>query len=296
MTVAKGTPDVVRRARALQETQRAQVANPLPEFAQLPLWPDFTRGTPNAWLRGALFAAIQGKRRRALKREPLPTAKGIEIRFTGWQLDQSDLDVWETVVHLARLQCRGSKAEFTAHAVLRALGRDTGKSQHEWLKDAFARLSGASVEITVDRHTYFGALLKGARDEISGRYLVELDPRLLEMYKAGYTQIDWTGRQKLRGKPLALWLHGWYASHAAPFPIKLETVREISGCTNQHLPSFTRQVERALNELKAIGAIRTWAIRGEQIEVRRDPSSSQRRHLKRMSHEPPSPRSQFAYR
>ena len=69
---------------------------------QLPLWPEQTRGTPNTFLRGALFAAILGNERRALKGEVLATQKGVTIRFTGWQLDQSDLDVWEQAAELAR--------------------------------------------------------------------------------------------------------------------------------------------------------------------------------------------------
>ena len=55
---------------------------------QLPLWPEQTRGTPNAWLRSSLFAAIQGKTRRALKRELLASVNGVQIKFTGWQLDR----------------------------------------------------------------------------------------------------------------------------------------------------------------------------------------------------------------
>src|SRR5207248_8611155 len=62
---------------------------------QLPLWLEHTKGTPNSFLRSALFAAIQGKERQAFKRELLAAQKGTTIRFTGWQLDQSNLDPWE---------------------------------------------------------------------------------------------------------------------------------------------------------------------------------------------------------
>ena len=41
----------------------AQVCGPA-KVIQLPLWPEPKRGAPNAVLRGALFAAIQGKGRR----------------------------------------------------------------------------------------------------------------------------------------------------------------------------------------------------------------------------------------
>ena len=37
-----------------------------------------------------------------------------------------------------------------------------------------------------------------------------------------WTQIDWEQRQRLRGKPLASWLHGFYASHAEPRALTAE--------------------------------------------------------------------------
>jgi len=283
--IAKSTalqpPSVVRLAklRAAQEARQHREA--LPPTAQLPLWPELTRGTPNTWLRGALFAAIQGKERRALKREPLATVNGIEIRFTGWQLDQSDLDVWDTIVHLSRLRALGEQVEFTAHSILRALGRGTGKSQHEWLKDAIARLYSAGVEITAGRFTYFGALLRGARDEATGRYHVHLARELADMYLAGWTQINWKERAALRRKPLALWLHGWFATHAQPYPLRLDTLQRLCGSRNQNAAGFKRLLCAALTELEAISAIDAWEVRGDVVHVTRIPSASQRKHLAR---------------
>jgi hypothetical protein len=248
---------------------------------RLPIWPDAVRGTPNAWLRGALFAAIQGKERRAFKRELLESVDGSELRFTGWQLDQSDFDVWETLIHMARDQAMGNRVEFTAHSILKALGRGTGKAQHEWLKDAFARLAGAVVEITVGKRTFFGALLKGARDEEIGHYVIELEPKLMAMYQAGWTGIDWDERQALRRKPLALWLHGWYCSHAKPYPLNVATIHRLSGSRNKSLADFRRQLVKALDDLKAIGAIGAWEMRGDIVDVIRKPTLSQQKHLNR---------------
>ena len=96
---------------------------------QLPLWPETKRGAINAVLRSALFAAIQGKGRVALEREIVAAQQGIEIRFTGWQLSQSELDVWEQILHLARTQATGTECYFTAHGFLKAMGRQTGKKR-----------------------------------------------------------------------------------------------------------------------------------------------------------------------
>jgi len=51
------------------------------QVIQLPLWPEATRGAPNAVLRAALFAAIQGKGRRYMREELIAAQQGVEIRY-----------------------------------------------------------------------------------------------------------------------------------------------------------------------------------------------------------------------
>ena len=72
---------------------------------QLPLWPEPKRGAPNAVLRGALFAAIH-KDRRYMERELAGRpGQGIERSVSpAGSSSQSELDVWEQVLHLARTQ------------------------------------------------------------------------------------------------------------------------------------------------------------------------------------------------
>ena len=53
-------------------------------------WPDAKRGVPNEALRSALLPAVCGNRR-DLEGELGAAQEGIEIRFTGKQLKQSDL-------------------------------------------------------------------------------------------------------------------------------------------------------------------------------------------------------------
>ena len=263
--------------------QRAQANPQSAKIVQLPLWPEPARGVPNSALRGALFAAIQGKDRQALKRELLAVQSGVEIRFTGWQLDQSDLDVWEQALHLARQHPLGTRCEFSANGFLKALGRRTGKSDHEWLKDVFARLAGAVAEIMHDRKTYFGPLIEGGvRDEITRRYVLEINPQLARLYAAGWTACDWAQRQQLRGKPLALWLHGFYASHADPHPLKLETLHHLSGSRNKQAAGFKRYLKAALADLQTTGAIRDFEISKDgRVTVDRTPSRSQQKHLRK---------------
>ena len=247
---------------------------------QLPLWPEAKRGAPNAVLRGALFAAVH-KDRRYMDREILAAQDGITVRFTGKQLDQADLDVWEAVLHIARLQGLGTELHFTAHGFLKALGRQTGKSGHDWLRSAFARLGATWVEISDGRRTYLGSLIEGgARDEDTGRYVLEINSKLAKFFSpTRWTQIDWEQRQRLRGKPLALWLHGFYASHAKPFPVTVEYLHKLSGSRNKQLRFFKRHLTQALTDLQQVGAIRSFEIQDNLVHVWTVPSKSQQRHL-----------------
>lgn len=251
------------------------------EIIQLPLWPEPARGVANVALRSALFAAVDPKNRQSFTRKIVAVQSGFEIRFTGIQLTQSDLDVWEQALHLARLHPLGNRCEFTAHSFLKALGRSTGKAQHEWLKDVFARIQAASVEITKGgKETYFGSLIdKGARNEITGRYVLQINPDLSALYAEGWTAIDWEQRRLLHRKPLALWLHGFLATHAKPYPMKIESLMLWSGSQTQEKRYFKKNLKAALEELKTIGTIISYHFDGDLLHVERVPSSSQRRHL-----------------
>ena len=269
-------------AETAQQHPEAQEPRGPAKVIQLPLWPEAKRAAPNAVLRAALFAAIQGKGRQyMLRKELIATQDGVTIRYTGGQLDQADLDVWEQVLHLARTQALGTKCYFTAHGFLKALGRSTGKHDHAWLGESLARLSATSVEITASRRTYFGSLIDGGvRDEDTGRYVVEINPKLARFYgRTQWTQIDWEQRQQLRGKPLALWLHGFYASHAAPYPLTVAYLHKLSGSQTKRLRKFKENLTKALRDLEAIGAIEAFEIVGDLVHVRTVPSKSQQKHL-----------------
>ena len=271
-----------------QQMQRraAQEQRGPAQVIQLPLWPEAKRGAPNAVLRGALFAAVH-KDRRYMDRELLASQRGITIRFTGKQLDQADLDVWEQTLHLARTQALGTRCRFTEKGFLKALGRQSGKSGRDWLRSAFARLGASLVEISDGRRTYGGSLLEFYRDEDTGRTVLEINPKLAPFFgPTRWTQIDWEQRQRLRGKPLALWLHGFYASHALPHALTVEYLHQLSGSQTKQLKHFKQNLTQALRALEAAGAVRGFTIQDDRVHVQTVPSKSQRKHL--AARRPPS--------
>lgn len=238
---------------------------------QLPLWPEPKRGAPNSFIRSALFAAVQGKARKFLKEEVLASQSGVTVKFTGEQLNQSDMDVWETLVHFARMHPLGQSCDFTAHGLLRALGLSTGNSQHKQLHSTILRLTACAVEVTHEGKTYFGPLIKcGAKDEVTRHYRVELNRELIQVFGENqWTALDWQQRQELKSQPLAQALHAFLSSHRQPFPMKLETLQAITGSRNSQAASFKRQVKKALGVLVSIGFLSSFGIDDDMVTVTR---------------------------
>lgn len=259
----------------------APVINDKPKPVTLPMWPDAVRGVPNSFLRSALFGTSTN-RKTYKKRTVIAAVDGYEIRFLGTSFNQTDLDVWETLLHLARLQPLGTKVEFTAHSLLKELDRGTGGKDHDQLKEELARLGSGWTEITDTKakKTFAGNFISSfVRDDEIDRYVVSFTPEMAQLYEAGHTLIDWSERKALGRNNLAKWLHGQYASHAKPFPYKVETLRDMSGSATT-VKAFKLKLKLALDALKAVGAIVNWSIDdGDLVHVVRSPSGTQRKHL-----------------
>ena len=257
------------------------------EVVQLPVWPSHARGVPNSAVRGALFAAIEGKHRQYFHRKTvLATQNGITIRYTGLQLTQTDLDVWEQVIHLARYQPLGHSCVFTAYSLLQSLGRPIGKSSYQWLDETIDRLTACNVWVSDGRVTTFSGLIeRGVRDDETKAYKLRLNPDLINLYDGGWSAESWEQRQKLRKKPLALWLHSFYATHAKPYPMKVEKLQKLCGSREKRLRNFKAKLQIALEELKNVGAIRSFTIEEGKVYVDNIPSRSQRRALKKKLNE-----------
>ena len=284
---------VEQKIARLKETAARKVAEskkklPPDNQLKLELWPDEVRGVPNAILRGALFGV--GQERTVYKRRTLVAAvEGYEIRFKGEAFNQTDLDVLEGMLHVAMPHPLGKRVEFTVHSFLKALGRKTSGEQHEQFKEQVTRLIGGVIEITDTKAkvTFMGTLVsKAFREDESGRYVVIFDKDMLNLYEAGYSHIDWNQRMALGKSTLAKWLHGFYATHAKPYPYKVETLHNLCGSAAA-MKEFKRMLKRALDDLAGVGAIDGWSIdQDDLVTVHRTPSRAQQKHLHRAAKRP----------
>jgi hypothetical protein len=265
---SKRIQKIQERCLGLAETTRQRESmHPV----QLPLWHEDRRGTPNSFARSALFAAIQSKDRVFMKGITLFSQKGITVKFTGEQLNQEDLTVWETLVHLARQHPLGNECSFSAYGILKAMESPNGGEQHKQLHDSIVRLTACAVEITHEGRSYFGSLIEGGvKDDVTSHYHVRLNRDLVWLFDDDkWTAITWRQRLGLRRKPLAQSLHAYYSTHRTPHPVKLSTLQELTGCRNKQAASFKRQIKTALDALIKIGFLLGYEVKNDMVAVER---------------------------
>lgn len=247
----------------------------------LPVWPEQTRGIPNLCLRSALFGVIQRGRRKAVKKEPIATISGLSICYTGWRLDQGDFDVLAHSLHIASHQSTGQVIQFTAKGFLKGIGRSFGKSGREWLKDSLRRLTASAVEIRfampcgygTESFSYTGSLLdEFYYTEDDQSYFLKFNPKLAKLFDAGWTQLQWQQRLHLKAD-LAKWLHGFYASHRTPYPMKVATLQLLCGSDCGRLSDYRGKLRCALEELVRVEILASWSIDQEDkvCVQKRDP-------------------------
>ena len=282
----KKLEELLSRIPALQA--KAAEADPPEKNAvavQLPLWPEPARAVPNGFLRSALFGAIGRGKRRYIDGEDLAACGGVTVRYKGQQLDQSDLDVWESVLHAVRSQALGTECRVTSYSLLKLMGLTDSGPNRKTLFNRIERLVANAVTITQGRYTYMGGLIeKAVRDKITHEWVIKIDPELAPIYSHDqFTLIDWSIRQSMSGKPLAQWLHGYYATHAKPYDVNVATLLKLSCSGNSNPKSARQTLTRSLDALSAActsaGQPLAYEIIGDLVHVTKSPSSTQRLHL-----------------
>lgn len=253
-----------RLQKMLEEKEKTAVYH-------LPNWQEDKRGSPNSFLRSALFAAIQSKDRIFMKDAILFSQQGITVKFTGEQLNQEDMTVWLALVDLAREHPLGNECDFTAYGILNHMGFTDGGRERERLQSSIDRLTACLVKIEGNRYVYGGSLIDDfVIDKDSKHYKITLNRQLIRLFgENDWTAINWEQRKQLRQKPLALKLHEYYSSHTRPVPLTIEFLHDITGSNNSQMKDFKRKVKAALDELVKIGFLASYQFEDDKVTVER---------------------------
>jgi len=265
------------------------------QIIQLPLWPEPVRGAPNTLLRSAFFAAIHSKKRQKLGIQTTPEAEpegiiiaaqnGDTIKYAGTQLNQYDADVFFEALHRARYHPLETECFFRGYDFLKAIGRSDSKLNYQDLHQSLDRLRRCNVQIEwkiKGRHYEFngGLIAYYEREKNSKLYKVTFAKKICNLFApACWTQLEWQERMALKSKPLAQWLHSFYSSHAAPFPLSTAYLHNKCGNTRHLLKNFHTDLKCALATLETVlGWKATW--NGDLITIDRPPTTSQARHIR----------------
>jgi hypothetical protein len=141
-------------------------------------------------------------------------------------------------------------------------------------------------------NTGFPSRSLGSRQTLE--YVIRLNPKLRAMFERDqWTAVDWAVRLELSGHPLAQWLHGFYATHAQPFPISVAKLHTLCGSEAANLFHYRQDLRKAFDAVTAAcekyGQSFNAEIRdNDLVYIDRSPSRSQQRHLHKKAKKPTS--------
>ena len=222
-------------------------------------WSDEMRSVPNSMLRSALFAVVKRGERRFIKNEVIASVGGIQIKYRGEQLDQSDLTVFAQILNLSKCSVGENEIIFntvdiSAPDFLRGMGIATGGANVKCLVTTLTRLQGAVIEISHGKRAFSGQMLHNIRrDDKTKKYKIEINQELANLFSEnGFTRLQLDQRTQLRGKPLDLWLHAFYSSHSDTdkFHFSVEKIRNMCGSSSTDLNGFKRDLLKAMENIK----------------------------------------------
>lgn len=190
---------------------------------------DVLRAMPNQVARSSLFAPVARGRRQYHRETPLVTRADAVMTYTGEQLDEADADLCLQLIFEARAHPLGQPVKLNRAALLRAMGRDTGKQQYDWLHRRMKALTAATLFIEAKRPDgsmkyrigttkAFHILADFDYDEATETYSYKLDPRWQTMFgNREYALLDWNKRLQIgRGQDMAKALQRLVATSSDP--------------------------------------------------------------------------------
>jgi len=243
--------------------------NPIAGFTQnnkLYPWPDKYRAMPNPLTRSPVFAVIRPGWRQMLDRREIPSQSDARIWFSGWQLDQSDCDVWLQALELAKHKDLGTRVFFNRAQFLRAMGREVGSSDYRWLDNSLYRLVDGTVTIETNLYrTHFHLLDGYDLDKKTGEYWLSISPKAKAAFNCDHTSYVDLERRLLiaRGQQLAKWLQNYVCGHerGRQHTRNLPSLYEWSGGVGPIRNFRSIGLPRALKELGRLDVITGGRIR-----------------------------------
>ena len=181
----------------------------LPHQLFLPGLSELYRAIPNHIARSSLFAPVARGSKRMHKATVLFSRKDAVITFWGEQLDETQADVWMQLMYEAVKVPLGEPVPINRAKLLRAIGRQTGNYEYQWLHRTMEALTFAmliaqvtkqgKLKFEVGRSESLHMIDKFAFDPGRECYTVSVDPRWRHLFSnREFALIDWHKRLQIR--------------------------------------------------------------------------------------------------
>ena len=238
-----------------QEKEKAEADAKLLGTAIQQLLPDIfeeKRAIPNCFLRGALFGMVRKGRRSLVKDLPIFSMSQYEISFSGEHLDQNDLELWDTLIYLAKDRNVDSELRITLYDLCQQMRMPDNGINRKTLIARIKRLAFGQVSIKINKTEYFGSLIDdGYIDTIGdGKLVIRYNKKLAPLFTDNdYTFISVDIRHLLGDNQLAKWLYNFYESHKEPMPFAIDFLQKL--CRSEtEAKDFKRKLKHALELVK----------------------------------------------
>lgn len=210
------------------------------------------RAIPNCFLRGALFGMVRKGRRALVKDEPIFTMSQYQVAFSGEHLDQNDLEVWDTLMYLAKEREVESDLQITLYDLCKQLRIKDNNINREAVIKRIERLKFGTVTISTKNQKFFGSLINNGYVNTAGdgKLVIEYNKKLMPLFTDGdYTLISADIRHLLGDNQLARWLYNFYESHREPIPFTIDFIQKLCRSENS-LKDFKYKIKIALELVK----------------------------------------------
>ena len=289
--MTKTVPQIIEALAAKIAVSAQTVQMQEVQLKMFPDWPDDRRGAPNPVVRSAIFGVRgRGKRKHVLDM-PIAGPDKLDIRITGWTLDQHDCDLWFEVHHLARNGKPGDPVRFTMYSMLRRLGHPKiGKSDYAWLGLRLKQLSETTISFKSEsREGVVGNLLLAFElDHVTGEGVAWTNPRIRSLFE-DVTHLNIEQRRALGSNQLAKALHAVISTHREWPRMRIDTLMQRVGADYGRLRDFKRELKAVLSDFEARGWIKgfgfTAGFECDIVEIEINPTPSQQRSLARQRSE-----------
>lgn len=265
--------DRLKKRAAAAQAQGEKRLSETPRQVLLPSMEEFMRAMPNQVARSSLFAPIARGRRKFHNETPLVTRTDVVMSYTGEQLDEADADLSLQLIYEARPFPLGQPITLNRAALLRAMGRSTGKHDYDWLHRRMKALTVATLFIEAKKsdgstkyrigHTEAFHIVQSFRynDELE-TYTFTLDPRWAVLFRNfEFALIDWKKRLQIgRGQDMAKALQRLVAASSDPVQrYALDWLKEKMQYASP-LRKFKEALRTALEELERLEIVATWKL------------------------------------